>query len=170
MTTPDDDGPLSNTFARIVLIDSYERVLLTPATGFEGIDGFEAGTWVVPGGVLGRDEPWDWGARRQLWERTGVEPAEIGPCVWTRRIHFYRDERRLVGVERYYFVKVAPTAIEPGALWPGEPVDSAPHRWWNLFDIEESKGGARFVPADLHARLLALLTTDPPEHPIEVSA
>ncbi len=119
--------------------------------------------------MLGRDEPWEWGARRQLWERTGVEPAEIGPCVWTRRFHFYRDDRRLVAVEQYYFVRTVPMTIEPGALWEGEPVDQPAHRWWNLFDIEEARG-VRFVPRELHALLLPLLLGDLPERPIELSA
>jgi len=41
--------------------------------------------WFTPGGGLHLGESYADAARRELREEVGIDPVEIGPCVWIRR-------------------------------------------------------------------------------------
>jgi 8-oxo-dGTP pyrophosphatase MutT (NUDIX family) len=67
--------------ARVLLIAPGDRILL-----FRWIDP-ETGrvVWFTPGGGLHLGESYADAARRELREEVGIDPVEIGPCVWIRR-------------------------------------------------------------------------------------
>lgn len=145
---------------RILLVDSYDRLLLLRAPD---------GSWCTPGGPVAHGEQWDEALRRLLWAATGLEPAEAGTWVWTRRVPAVdSDGVERDHLERFYLLRTAPFELEPGALWPGEPVDApADYRWWSPFEIEAATAEV-FAPRDLAARLDPLLTGRYPLDPIEV--
>ena len=145
---------------RILLVDSYDRLLLLHAP---------AGSWRAPGGPVAHGEQWDEALRRLLWAATGLEPAEGWIWVWTRRVpDIDSDGVEREHLERYYLLRTTPFELEPGALWPGEPVETpADHRWWSPFEIEAATGEV-FAPRDLAARLEPLLTGRYPLDPVEI--
>jgi ADP-ribose pyrophosphatase YjhB (NUDIX family) len=144
---------------RILLLDSYDRVLLLRG---------EDSAWSAPGGPVAYGESWEDAIRRTLWAATGLEPTDTGSWVWLRRVEALdSDGVRREHEERYYLIRTPVFEIEPGALWPGEPVDAPEHRWWLPLDIEGATS-ERFTPRDCGARVAALLTGRFPLEPIEV--
>lgn len=145
---------------RILLLDSYDRLLLLKAAD---------SSWGAPGGPVAHGEQWEDAVRRLLWDATGLEPADTGTWVWIRRPEVTdSDGVRREHMERYYLIRTEAFAIEPGALWPGEPVDAPfEHRWWSPFEIEGATAEV-FAPRDLATQLEPLLTGRFPLDPVEV--
>ena len=77
-----EPGPILRPSARVLLIDDQDRVLLLRANVGEG------DVWITPGGALEPGETAEDAARRELREETGIESAELSPCVWTRTHRF----------------------------------------------------------------------------------
>jgi ADP-ribose pyrophosphatase YjhB (NUDIX family) len=157
-------GPILRFSARILLIDSYDRVLLLRATGDE-----DPSFWVTPGGVVEAGEGWEDAARRELWEETGLEPVDLGPAIWKRTHAFVWAGKRYESHERFFLVRTQPFTPAPAALegMPERPIGE--HKWWLLDEIEQATGEV-FVPRALGKYLRELMEGryPDPESPIDV--
>ena len=105
MRAVSQDAPILRPAARVLLIDDQNRLLLLCARFSEGE------VWIMPGGTLEPGETIEQAAARQLWEETGVQSAELGPCVWTRVHQFEWGGTRYEQHERFFVVRVTSPTI-----------------------------------------------------------
>lgn len=149
--------------ARALVLDPADRVLLVRFVNPESGEEF----WATPGGGLDQGEELEDGLRRELREETGLEHAEIGPVVWTRRHVFPWAGRTLDQTERIALVRVPAFDPRP-ALTLDQLVEEGVHelRWWTLDDLAASD--ANFAPRRIVRFLRQLLEEGPPPAPIDV--
>ena len=148
---------------RALVLDPADRVLLVRFVNPENGDEF----WATPGGGLNPGEQLEDGLRRELREETGLEDAEIGPVVWTRRHVFPWAGQTLDQSERIALVRVP--AFEPQPLLSAEQlVEEGVHelRWWTLGEMTVSR--ANFAPRRIVRFLRQLLEEGPPPAPVDV--
>jgi 8-oxo-dGTP diphosphatase len=148
---------------RALVIDPDDRVLLVrfvfPETGEE--------FWATPGGGIDPGEELERALRRELREETGLEDAELGPVIWTRRHVFpwagqtWDQSERVVLVRTPAFV---PSPLLSSAQLASEGVHEL--RWWTLDELAAS--GANFAPRRIVRFLRQLLEEGPPGKPIDV--
>jgi 8-oxo-dGTP diphosphatase len=80
----------------------------------------QGGTWEFPGGKLAPDETPADGARRELYEETGLEAAELEPLVVV--VHEYAE----YAVRLHVFLARDPAGeprIDGGRAWAWKPFD-----------------------------------------------
>jgi ADP-ribose pyrophosphatase YjhB (NUDIX family) len=149
--------------ARALVLDPDDRVLLVRFVNPETGDEF----WATPGGGLDPGEGLEDGLRRELGEETGLEDAELGPVVWTRREEFLWAGQTLRQSERIVLVR-APSFDPRPQLSAEQLAAEGVHevRWWTLAELECSN--ATFYPTRIRHFLRRLLETGPPNEPIDV--
>ena len=162
MTTPgsSEATPLIRPAARVILLDGQQRVLL-----FRAQINDEPAFWFTPGGGLKPGETYQDAARRELWEETGLQTFELGPCVWTRSHVFYWEPETVWyhQQERYYLAHTAGHTVTTENQEAIEASVMTAHRWWPLADLHTAT--ERLVPADFATRLQTLLQHGPPPTP-----
>src|SRR5947209_17385598 len=100
------------------------RVLLLRAKLGEGE------VWITPGGTFEPGETAEQAASRQLWEETGVENAELSPCVWTRTHQFAGGGRRYEQQERFFVARAAKSPVTLDNCSAEELQLLSGWRWW----------------------------------------
>jgi len=136
--------------ARVAVIDADGRVLLLHTWDPGRAD---SEVWELPGGGLKDGEiPVD-GARRELYEETGIVAEVFGPRLGVVETDFQFDGRRFRQRETIFSLRVEHEECAPAGLEPG--VERAAHLGHEWVPIDELK--ARRLR--LHPRqLLDLLT------------
>src|SRR5258705_287672 len=79
----DPQAVIRRRVARVLLFDDQDRLLLFHVR--DPADPTSDPWWYLPGGGMDPGESPEEAARRELFEETGIEDAEIGPVVLERR-------------------------------------------------------------------------------------
>jgi 8-oxo-dGTP pyrophosphatase MutT (NUDIX family) len=143
--------------ARVVLLDRSDRVLLIeagdPARPARGR------WWELPGGGIEDGELSAVAAARELYEETGIDGVDMGPCVWCHHAVFdfagyHFDQHERVHVAR----STAGGEYRPAALEALEAVAFSGARWWSLDELATMvAGGGRVIPPWLVEQLPVVL-------------
>src|SRR5215211_7661627 len=133
-TPLNDPPPRYRPTSRLLVLDSRDRILLLL---IEDPNLDVPRLWITPGGGVDPGETFEEGARRELWEETGIV-APLGPCVWSRRRIVRYDGRVYDFDERYFVVRVGSDTVDPGnqTTWEQEVVTA--HRWWTLDELTQT--------------------------------
>jgi ADP-ribose pyrophosphatase YjhB (NUDIX family) len=148
---------------RALVLDPDDRVLLVRFVNPDTGDEF----WTMPGGGVDPGETLDEAIWRELREETGLEDADLGPVIWTRREVFPWAGKTLD--QREQVVLVRAPAFEPRPAIGVERLAAEgvyELRWWTLAEVEASN--ALFYPTRLAFFLRQLLEEGPPGRPIGV--
>jgi 8-oxo-dGTP pyrophosphatase MutT (NUDIX family) len=151
-----EDRPVERDAARVLLLDSRDRVLLAAHVPHSG-----RRVWTAPGGGLRPGEEHVAAAQRELREELGVD-LDVGPWVWSRSVLFTFRGIWLRQHERWYLARGELDAAS--APLDDVAVDEA--RWWSL---EELRGTDELLaPEALPDHLADLLAHGPPGEPVDV--
>lgn len=154
--------------ARLIVLDERRRILLFKYEDVIALDPTRPSLtlyWCTPGGGLDDGETFEQAARRELWEETGIDTAEIGPWVWTRERIIRLNGVDVMGHERYFLID-ATAEVSPANLLPYERSVYRDHRWWPLDALRRSHDV--FLPPGLPDLLAPLIAGHVPLHPLEI--
>ena len=121
----------------MVLVDQNDRVLL-----FRGGDPATSDPdtwWFPPGGGLESDETVEQGARREVYEETGLQLGDIGSIVYHRTAEFTFNGTPMVSEEDYYVVRIDHFEIATDGWTELEQAIVEEHRWWTLDELRTTK-------------------------------
>ena len=118
--------------ARVAVIDAKRRVLLLHTWDPGRAD---SEVWELPGGGLAEGEIPSDGARRELYEETGIVAEELGPRLGVVETDFQFDGRHYRQRETIFSLRVEDEECAPAGLEPG--VERAAHLGHEWVRIEE---------------------------------
>lgn len=130
--------------ARVILVDSDWRVLLMQFEDDSITDPNDPDTiqpsifWVTPGGGLELSETYEDGARRELFEETGIR-VEIGPMVFEREKPMLFGGEALLFRERYFLARVESIEVSLAGQTDVEKRGYRAHRWWSLEELDRTE-------------------------------
>lgn len=163
--------PRSRPTARVILLDGSGRILLFRfhEAGIENDPRNRSGLpflWCTPGGGANEGESFEEAARRELWEETGFDRVELGPCIWLRSktLVFMGEERFFE--ERYFLARAPQSDVLLHNLEPAEQVGYREHRWWTCDEIH--KTNAFIFPEGLGEFLAPIVAGIVPTTPIRI--
>jgi 8-oxo-dGTP pyrophosphatase MutT (NUDIX family) len=131
--------------SRILVIDQRDRVLLFLTKGSVPA---QPTRWITPGGGVEPGESHLEGARRELFEETGLDLADLGDPVW--RLDFvvdYVGGDHDTGHAEYYAIRTDSFDPSQENWTESERVDVLEHRWWTLEELAATHD--LYEPAEL---------------------
>ena len=153
--------------ARVILLDRERRVLLFRARIPERPgEAPRREFWITPGGGLEGDETYEDGAKRELFEETGLSGIALGPCVWLRDDTFRFNGVLFEQHERFYLVEVESHDVTADGHTEEELTFLRGHRWWSVDEIRASD--EVFVPRDFASLVSPLVEGKVPARPLTV--
>jgi 8-oxo-dGTP pyrophosphatase MutT (NUDIX family) len=161
--------------ARAVLLDPGDCVLLLAA--HDPANPSKGSWWEIPGGGIDPGETSDEAARRELYEETGIEDVEIGPCVWIQHVQYSFAGIRFDQEELIHVARCDGGVYRPAGLESIEAAAFEGGRWFTLAELErmfgapggaEDRPPARLLPPWLPERLPAVLEEGFPDQPVNL--
>jgi 8-oxo-dGTP pyrophosphatase MutT (NUDIX family) len=152
--------------ARVVLLDEQDRILLFRFVSHGGHENPGRSVWITPGGGLEPGETFEEGARRELWEETGLS-LDPGPQIWRRTHRMTFNGAELELQERYFLVRTAACAVDRTNWTPEEHLGMLEDRWWEVDAIARNEAREYFAPRRLAELLRPLLLGKLPAEPID---
>jgi 8-oxo-dGTP pyrophosphatase MutT (NUDIX family) len=158
-TGASEDDPIAREAARVLLLDTADRVLLIAHLPGDGRT-----VWTAPGGGLDPGETHEQAAARELREEVGLD-APLGPWVWSRTATFAFRGIWLRQTERWFLVRT--TQLDAATI-PLDDLATAGARWWERDELAATD--AVLAPRALPVQLATLLDDGVPPGPIDVGA
>src|SRR4051794_20092038 len=157
--------PVPRTSARVILLDSRDRILL-----FSGRVSSDARAqqiaWVLPGGGAEEGEGIAATAARELFEETGLRvapamlarPVGVGRGTWSDSATVYQAE------DFVFLLRIPDWKVVTEGFTALERQQVTGHRWWSLDELRQTE--AFVFPRELAPLLSRLLAGETPEQPI----
>lgn len=157
--------PVVRLASRLIVLDERHRVLLLRGRDRSGTYGQ---VWTTPGGAVEPGETHEQAARRELWEETGLEVGDLGPCVWERR-RVRRDGpggRWVDSRSRFFLLRIACFTPDLSRNNAVEGIEA--YRWWTLDEIAAALPET-FIPKRMAELLRPLIEGNIPATPADAS-
>ena len=147
------ESPVPRRGARVLVVDADNRLLLV-----RGSDPARPGSryWYTVGGGLLDGETEAEGARRELWEETGllVAPAELEP-LFDDVTDFPYDGLWYRQRQTFFLLRVATHTVPADWRPATDEHVIEEHRWWSLDELATTEEAV--YPPDLALRLRGIL-------------
>lgn len=151
----------------MVLLDPCDRVLLLQAS--DPARPARGPWWELPGGGIEQGEPSGAAAARELYEETGIDSVEMGPCVWRHHAVFSFGGFQFDQHEHVHVARSEGGEYRPAALEALEAVAFRGARWWPIDELADHvAAGGRLIPPWLVEQLPQVLGAGWPEQPIDM--
>lgn len=137
--------------ARVLVLDAENHLLMFRFTPDD-----RPPLWATAGGELETGESFEDGARRELFEETGID-ADPGGVISERESDFVTfDGEAVHAVERYFAVRVADRTLDFGRHTQTELAVMQHHEWWTLERLRAVAKVEDVYPDDLEALFVQL--------------
>ncbi len=157
--------PIIRHAARVVLLDSEQRILLQRFQERPDLASF----WITPGGGLEPGETHLDALHREIEEELGLTGLTIGPHIW-RRCHTFPWRGRLYEQhEQFYLARCDNSAaVHMDGRRGAEMWELLEMRWWTAGQIDRESKHTSFAPGRLGHFLQQLIQNGPTGELIDV--
>ncbi|GAA3230665.1 NUDIX hydrolase [Nonomuraea helvata] len=155
--------PIMRPTARILLVDSDDRILLFQGQGPTKNPDV---AWFAPGGGVHAGESVVVAAARELWEETGLQvgPEALEPVVAVSEGYWiHSDDTLYYTTDHYFLLRTQTVTVDLSAMEGPERSRLAAYRWWTLDELRATTD--TMIPRNLPELLEPLLKGVLPAQP-----